>query len=210
MSKKPEAAAADAAPPKSKKMLIIVIVLVLVILLGGAAAAYFIFMKPHPARGGEEPVAAEHVDEEEHAAEPPKYLDLGTYTANLMQEEGDRYLQVSISLKVSKATLEEKVKNTNPEIQHRVNMVLQSKRPSELATLDGKNKLAEQLKEQIQYVLGLRKEAPPIEASKQDDGHDTADEHSNARDDRKHDRNDSHGDSKPGVEEVLFTSFIVQ
>jgi len=187
---KPEAAPATdaAAPPakKSKKKLIIIIIAVVV--LGGAGVVGFLLMNPaHPPQleGGIE----------EHAPETAAtYAELGTFTANLIQEEGDRYLQTAISLKLTKPELVEKIKASNPEILHRVNMLLQSKRPSELSTFEGKQMLADQIKAQVEYVLGLRKAAPTISTEPA--------------------ASDAVATDTPAVKtdiaEVLFTSFIIQ
>lgn len=206
MSKAPTPKAAGDAPPKSKKMLIIIIALV-VILAGGGAAAFFL-MKPHPPKGEEAEAQVEEPAKDEHAA-APKYIELGTFTANLVHEEGDRYLQITISLKLSSPEMEEKIKASNPEILHRVNMLLQSKRPSELSTVEGKEKLAQDLKTHINYVLGFVKKAPKIitspepgettETSAPHEAHAAAEE----------DDGESHKTQK-GVTEVLFTSFIIQ
>jgi len=146
---KPEQATPPEAPKKSKKMLIIVAAAVL--LIGGVAA--FFLLKPHPPKSD---AAAEEVRSEV----PPKYVELGTFTANLIHEEADRYLQIAISLKLTKPELEEKIKASSPEILHRVNMLLQSKTPSELATIEGKEKLASDIKAQVEYVMGFRKTPP--------------------------------------------------
>ncbi|NNM79857.1 MAG: flagellar basal body protein FliL [Gallionella sp.] len=155
MSKAEKPAAAEA-PKKNKKML--VIILAAVLLIGGGAAAFFLLKPAHAPK-------SEAAVEETHPEVPPKYVELGTFTANLIHEEGDRYLQVAISLKISKPELEEKIKASNPEIMHRVNMLLQSKTPSELATLQGKEKLARDIKAQVEYVLGFRKMEPVITQS---------------------------------------------
>ena len=158
-----------------------------VVLLAGGGAAAFLLLNPEPApkRGGA--ASAESA----RAEIPPKFVDLGQFTANLMREEEDRYLQVAISLKITKPELEEKIKEAKPEILHRVNMLLQSKRPSELATFDGKDLLAQQIKAQVEYVLGLRKTAPPLSAGQ---GAVPIEP----------------GTGKSGINEVLFTSFIIQ
>lgn len=200
---KPEASGDQ--PPKSKKMLIIIIALV-VLLAGGGAAAFFL-MKPHPDKhkaADAEAVAAD--GEEEDADEgkpkvPPKFVEIGTFTANLIHEEGDRYLQVAISLKLSKPELEEKVKEANPEILHRINMLLQSKRPSELATVEGKEKLAADIKAQVEYVMGLRKSAPALHTSQP-----VAEGEAPVAQAPK----EAEKPSKKGIAEVLFTSFIIQ
>jgi len=73
------------------------------------------------------------------------YVELVLYR-NLIQEEGDRYLQTAISLKLAKSDLEDKVKTSRPEIMHRINMLLQSKRPSDLSSVAGRETLAEEIK----------------------------------------------------------------
>lgn len=194
---KPGAAQATDAPPpkKSKKMLIVIIV---ILLIGGGAAAFLLLKPAHPAKPGE---AAEKTPSEV----TPKFVELGTFTANLIHEEGDRYLQVAISLKLTKPELEEKIKAHNPEILHRVNMLLQSKRPSELATVEGKEKLAGDIKAQVEYVMGFRKTAPVIGAAQPEAAQEASEQtaHSAPAITATH-------ASKNGIADVLFTSFIVQ
>lgn len=165
----------DAPPKKSKKRLLIMIAVVIPLLIASGVAAFLLLTPAQPARHG---AAAE--------AAQVKFVELGSYTANLMHEDGDRYLQISISLKLSKPDLDERIKASNPEIQHHLNMLLQSKRPSEISTFEGKQKLAEQIKGEVEAVLGLRKPQPsPTDAP-----------------------NAPHFNS--GISEVLFTSFIIQ
>lgn len=186
---KPDAAQASdtpAPPNKSKKKLIIAII-TLMLLLGGGAAAFLLLKPSHTPK-------PEVGEIEASVVKPVSYVELGTFTANLIQEEGDRYLQASISLKITKPELAEKIKSSNPEILHRVNMLLQSKRPSELSSFEGKQKLADQIKAQVEYVLGLRKAAPAIISEQ---GGDEA-----APSDAYVIRTD--------IAEVLFTSFIIQ
>ena len=219
MSSKPakaaEAAPTDGAPKKSKKMLIIIIAAV--VLLAGGGAAAFLLMKPaHPPKHGAEAAQAEEAPPEEdaHGKNEPKFVELGTFTANLIHEEGDRYLQVAISIKLSKPELEEKIKARNPEILHKVNMLLQSRTPSELGTLKGKEKLASEIKSQIEYVLGLRKTAPIITASipagQQAEVVEPVEHAAPAPQHvANHDEEDANAPKK-GVEDVFFTSFIIQ
>lgn len=197
MSKPAKPAATEdtaAAAPKSKKKLIIIIALV--VLLAGSGAAAFFLLKPHPAKhdaaaGGE----TEAASEDEHSKLPPKFVEIGTFTANLMHEDTDRYLQVAISLKISNPELEEKIKAQMPEIQNIINMLLQSKYPSQLATVEGKEKLAGEIKEQVEFVMGLRKSAPTIHAvTPGEDAHPAA----------------PAAAAKKGITSVLFTSFIIQ
>jgi flagellar FliL protein len=203
---KPAAPAAPAAgdqPPKSKKMLIIIIAAV--VLLGGGGAAAFFMMKPaHPDKQHEkgakvEDGAAEDDEEEGKGKVAPKFVELGTYTANLVQEDADRMLQVEISIKLTKPELEEKVKERSPEIKHRINMLLQSKRASELASVEGKEKLAQQIKQHIEFVMGLRKVAPSIQTSQ-----------AASKEEGRSENSAESAPARKGIAEVLFTSFIIQ
>ncbi len=178
----------ELAPKKSKKKLIIIVVVIVTLVAAGVVAALLLLKPAHKRDGDTEEVATEQ-HAEEHKA-PPKYVELGTYTTNLAPDEGDRFVQAEISFKISKPELEESIKATKPELQHRINMLLQSSLPSELSTTEGKNRLAEQIKEQAQEVLGLR---PTVAA--------TGDEHSAATKKIK---------IEDGLDEVLFTSFLIQ
>jgi len=201
--------ATDAPPPKKSKKRLIIIIAAMVLLMGGGATA-FLLMKPSPPANEADAVAEEALPDV-----PSTYVQLGTFTANLIHEEGDRYLQVAIELKITKPELAGKIKATNPEILHRVNMLLQSKRPSELASFDGKQKLAEQIKEQVEYVLGLRKTAPAIVDT---DAAPDKEEHAVQAVPTEAQSSPAETQAAPaetqagksGIDDVLFTSFIIQ
>jgi flagellar FliL protein len=174
-------------PPKKGKKKLIIAIVTMLLLLGGGAAAFLLLIPSHAPK-------LEVGEIEAPVMKQVAYVELGTFTANLIQEEGDRYLQASISLKITKPELTQKIKDSNPEILHRVNMLLQSKRPSELSSFEGKQKLADQIKAQVEYVLGLRKVAPAIVSEQDGDEIAPADAYVIRTD----------------IAEVLFTSFIIQ
>jgi len=95
------------------------------------------------------------ISETSRDGKAPIFLDLGTFVANLQHENGDQYLQVAISLKLTKSDIQEKISANKPAIKAKINALLQSKRASELATYDGKEKLANEIKTQIENVLGV-------------------------------------------------------
>lgn len=186
--------AAEAPPKKGRKKLIIIIIAVAVLVIGGGVAAFLLMKPSHDTATAEGKAATEKADkaeEEALAKSPAKYVDLGTFTANLVREDADQYLQVAITLKLTRPELEEKVKATSPEIMHRVNLLLQSKRASELVTYEDKAKLGRQIKEQVEYVLRLRKTAPIISSDRSEEA-------------------STEVVKRSGVAEVLFTSFIIQ
>lgn len=186
--------AAESPPKKGRRKLIIIIAAIAILVIGGGIAAFMLIKPSHDTATTEGKAAAEKADkaeEEALAKSPAKYVDLGTFTANLVREDADQYLQVAITLKLTRPELEEKVKNTSPEIMHRVNLLLQSKRASELVTYEDKAKLGRQIKEQVEYVLRLRKTAPLISSDHTEDA-------------------PTEVVKRSGVAEVLFTSFIIQ
>ncbi|HEX5338959.1 MAG TPA: flagellar basal body-associated FliL family protein [Gallionella sp.] len=122
----------------------------------------------------------------------PKFVNLGTFTTSMGGEDGAQNMQTSLSLKLTEPGLDEKINASIPEIKHHMNMVLQSKRASELATYEDKEKLAEQLREHVEYVMGFRDVAPPIGAGKANIAPNEP------------------GTRRNGIANVLFTSFIIQ
>jgi Flagellar basal body-associated protein len=137
------AAAPPAANPKKKLMLVIIVALVLAA-AGGGAAWFFL-----QGKGGDHKEAAKA--EEGH--KPPIFTTLDQFTVNL---QGDnRYLQVGIDLKVADAKVIDQINLHKPEIKNGVLLLLSSKNAEELATLEGKQKLANELTETVNRPLGL-------------------------------------------------------
>lgn len=186
-------AGGSGASKKSRTKLIIIVAALIALIAAGTVAAYFL-LQPHPPAGHEDGDKADVEAESKTPAEPPKFIELGTFTTNLAVDEGDdkRYVNVAVTYKITRAELEPKIKEFKPELLHRVNLLLQSKYPSELATPEGQIKLAEEIKIQSQHVLGLRKTAPAIGMAQAISAvPDT-------------------GKVIGGLDEVLFTTFLIQ
>jgi flagellar FliL protein len=156
MAKEVKPVVVEAAPQKSggNKLLLIVIVLLVVILVIGAAGA-FLMMSRH---------SADDADEEEEVVEtvkpkkrvkgaPPVYVALDAFTVNLVPENGDQFVQVVLSVEVDDAESGEKIKAYTPKIRNNVMLLLSSKKASELLTKDGKEKLAGEIRDQMNQVL---------------------------------------------------------
>ena len=177
-----------AAPAKSHKLLIIIIAVLVLVIAGGAG---WYFSQSHAP-------SAEHAEEVKAAPVlQPKYIPLGDkFTVNLQQEEGDRYLQVGITLKILDAKLEEEIKTAMPEVRSKLLLLLSSKKPSELASSEGKKVLVEQVIAEIDGILGVATaavaHAPAL--------HGEA-EHAAAA---------PQAPKTTGVVDVLFSDFIIQ
>lgn len=154
-----------AKPKKGKKLLIIILIVVLLLVLVAGGLVGLLLMK----RGGGETAdaastsapAAARVD----LSRPPTFVTLDAFTVNLAPDEGNRFLQVVMALRVADARTGESLKGFMPEIRHRVNLLLSSKLPSEVATAAGRETLAKEIADEINVVLGSSPgEDGPIQA----------------------------------------------
>lgn len=154
---KPESEA-NAAPAKGgKKMLVIIIVLLLLLLVAGGGLAFMMLSKKSHGEGD----AAAHGQEESakprvvvDKGHPPTFLPLEPFTVNLSSENGDHFLQAVLVLKIVDSKVGEELKVYMPEIRHRVNLILSSRKPSEIASIAGREDLAEEIMEEANDVLG--------------------------------------------------------
>ncbi len=191
----------EAAPkPNKMKFVVLIGIVVLVAAVIGGGAAYFLLgssaneakggghAKTEKPKGSGNPYYDQMEDEEEEEKAPPTFVDLGTFTTNLAYEDSSRIVQVKLKAKLSKAKLQDALAARLPEVTHYVNLLLQTKKPSELQTLESKLALTEKIKQQVEYVLGLRRLAPPIT-----DDEPTKEEY-----------------PRHGVDEILISSFIIQ
>jgi flagellar FliL protein len=205
-AKKTEADAVVAAPKKSKTKWILIGVIALLVLGGGGAAAFFMLKKP-PAEGTEATVAKKKA---EPAAPPVFYKFDKPFTVKLATEQQDAYLQAEVQLKLLDATGNDLIKQNEPELKHKITLTLMGRKASMLATSDGVQKLANELRDTINKVVspthggkekaqektGEKKaETPPVgEAPKPAEKPEPAEL----------------ADPSAVVQSVLFSSFIIQ
>jgi flagellar FliL protein len=181
---KPAEEGVEAPPKKSKKLLIIILAVVLVVVLGGGAA--FMLLKKGDHADDDEETAEETAkpakkkDKKKDKEAHPVFINLDAFTVNLVPESGDQYLQVVLSLEIEDATAEPEIKTKMPKIRNNLTLLLSSKKASELLPKEGKEKLAETLKDEINSVI-----EPPA-------------------------KNKKGGAAEGPVKAVLFTSFIIQ
>jgi flagellar FliL protein len=127
------AEAGAAAPKKKSKLMLVLLMVVLLAGAGGGAAWWF--------------MGRQHADAETKpaAAKPPVFHTLDPFTVNLAEENGDHYLQLSVVYQVADDKAVDAVKTYLPVIRNRILLLLSAKRPSELTTPEGKQKLVEEL-----------------------------------------------------------------
>lgn len=165
---KPADEGAEAAPKKSKKLLIIIVAFVLLVVLAGGGAAFFL-LKKSDNPDDEDEVAEETSKKDKdkkkkkkdaHAV--PVFVNLDAFTVNLAPDSNsDQYLQVAIAVELEDATADPVMKTAMPKIRNNIMLLLSSKKASELLTKEGKEKLAEELKDEINVAI-----EPPTKTKK--------------------------------------------
>lgn len=157
---------ASAPPPKKSRKKLFMIIAIVVALLGGGAA-YF-FLKPHAPANHDPLTEGEGAEAETDEKTVSTTIDMGEFVTNLVYEDADRYLKTKISLEISKPELEIKIKAKEAQIKDVIITLLSSKRASELNSPVNKEKLKNEIKSHIEFVLGLRKKAPTIQTDQSD------------------------------------------
>lgn len=149
----PKAEAAEGggkSPPKSNKLLIIILSAT-VLLLGGAGAGGWFWWQQQT--GG---------DKTRKAAPPapPVFAAMEPFTVNLQSEPGsEQFLQVALTLQVGDTSDVDAIKLYMPQVRSRVLLLLSSKTASEIATVDGKKKLAAEIMSQIKQPFAANAQA---------------------------------------------------
>lgn len=173
------------APKKSKKLLIIIIAALLVLVVAGGGALMLLKKGDHAEDDedvAEEIVKQKKKDKKAEAAHQPVFINLETFTVNLVPETGDQYLQVILALELEDIAAEAGLKGQMPKIRNNIMLLLSSKKASELLPKEGKESLAEALKDEINGII------EPLKRNK------------------KGEKISAEGP----VKSVLFTSFIIQ
>ena len=189
-AKKAEAEA-DAPPVKKRgKLILFVSIGVLVLLLGLGGGAYFL-MKKKPADdaadGTDSAIEVKAKKKKSEHGAPAFYKFDKPFTVKLQTEQQEAYLQTEVQLRVLDAAAQESLKEYDPELKHRIMLILLTKKASDLSSAPGVQRLSNEIRETVNNTL-----EPPV---------------------AKKNRDKEPGDVAPPdapVQAVLFTSFIIQ
>lgn len=143
MSKAAAAAAAPAAegaPPKKGKKMLIIVAAALVLVMGAGGAGAYVLMGKKGGKGKEEAEATKKAEKK-----PTVFTALDPFTVNLADKDRDHYLQIGLTYEVNGKDVEEEVKAQMPLIRSHILLLLTSKTAAELATAQGKARLAGEL-----------------------------------------------------------------
>ena len=151
MAKEAEAAPA---PKKSKKLLIIIVAAVLLLVVGGGA---FFMMKGDHEEGDEEEAVVEKAKPKKKKAATkevmPTYIALDAFTVNLVPENGEQFMQLTLSIEVEDPHVGDKIKAYTPKIRNDIMLLLSGKKASDLMPKEGKEKLAGEIRALINGIL---------------------------------------------------------
>ncbi len=114
--------------------------LLLVLAFGGAAAGAWLYFKPAttPAKAVRE------------LPKPPVFAVIEPFTVNLSaSDNGEQYLQVALTLQVTNQAQVDRIKLYMPQVRSRILLLLSSKKASEIATVEGKKALSDDIIAQI-------------------------------------------------------------
>ncbi len=127
---------AEAAPKKSgnKKLFLLIGVGAVAVLAGGAALGFVLKGK-----------GAEAVEKKAEPRKMPVFVDLDTFTVNLRDNDGERYLQVKLVAELKDPASGEMLKQLMPSVRNEILLLLGSKQAEQLATREGKEKLANEI-----------------------------------------------------------------
>lgn len=144
----------ELALPKSKKKLIIIVLVAILLLSGIGAGVYYFFIHKSSVEtnsGEPAPSTSAETSKKDSKSKPPVFLALESFTVNLRmaQDESQQYLQIGITLELRSDKSVDPVKQRIPQVRNRVLMLLTNSKGSELSTLEGKEKLVEDMKTQI-------------------------------------------------------------
>ena len=146
--------AAPASPGPLKR--IILIVVIALIAAGAAGAGVWFYMSqrsPVPASAATASAPA--------PLAVPLFFPLESMTVNLQSDDGQQhFLRIGLTLKLNDPKTQQELSDHMPEVRSRILLALSNKHPEELAPLEGKRALAEELKTLIEQPTD--KGAAPI------------------------------------------------
>jgi flagellar FliL protein len=160
------------ATPKKNKKLIVIIVAAALLLGAGGGVAYTMMHKNAANHDGEHEAGAEAAsDQDSHAKKkkknekeaPPIYVALEVFTVNLVPEQGDQFLQLNVSVEVADAPSSERLRLHMPKLRNNMMLLLSGHKASELISKEGKEQLAEDMRDQMNEMLNASASAKAVE-----------------------------------------------
>jgi flagellar FliL protein len=213
----PPAEEQAASPPAKKKGKLALVAGLAVLLLAGAGGGAWYFLKS----GGGDAHATQAPRPQ--PGKPPVFVNLEPFTVNLQPEDAEQYLQVVTTLKLDDKKAADVLKEYMPEVRHKILLLLAGKKPSEIATPAGREKLASDIRFSVNGIIAAatgqlpEPVAPQAEAKPAEEGQ-PADQAKPVEGQPPAEADPAAAQATPAqpapiegpIVGVLFTSFIVQ
>jgi flagellar FliL protein len=126
--------------PKSKKLLIIIVLAVVLLGAGGGGVYYFKFAKPPEVQSDEKAVS-------------DNFYEMETFTVNLADPGGKRFLKTTMKLRVSTSNAVEECKARNFELRDLVLTLLTGKESEEVVRPEDKLHLKKEIIASVNRAL---------------------------------------------------------
>lgn len=82
------------------------------------------------------------------------FIKIESFTVNLQSDDREpHYLQVELSLKANESEVVKIIEDRKPEVRNQILLLLSSKRPAEINTLEGKQKLSQEIIQAIRSTI---------------------------------------------------------
>lgn len=155
MAKK-DALPVDEEKKKGGKVKWVVLLLVLLLLAGGGAAAYWFLMGPGAA-SKDDALEQEGDQADRQAARTefvPEIVTLEPFVVNLADPLGRRFLRMTLDVEVLNRAAIADVQRNNSRIRDAVILLLAGKSFADLASMEGKITLKNQIVERLNQIVG--------------------------------------------------------
>lgn len=205
-----EVAAEAPAKKGPKKLIIIIAAAVLLLAVAGGGALFYMKKKAAAAAAAAEAEGGD-TTEETHAEakaehgkgdhKAPVFVPLDPFTVNLADKDQDKYLQVGLTFEVADAHVGEEIKNYMPAIRNAVLLILSHKSSEELLEVEGKEKMAEEIRLNAARAMGV--DVVEEEPASKDEA--TTDEAAPKKKKKKKKK----GEENP-IQHVHYSNFIIQ
>lgn len=146
---------------KSGNLVVIILIVLIVLLIGiFGLVAYLAFFSSDSS--AEEGTDKQVVEEQQTDKKKPQTADSGevgvifpldAFTANLLSENGSRYLKCTMELEQNIPTLTPELEGKKGKIRDIIIGVLSSKTYEEISTTKGKQRLKDEIKDKINAIL---------------------------------------------------------
>jgi len=146
----------EGAEPKKKKNLILIIIiaaLVVVLVIVGVVVMMLAGGDDEQSQNGSSGTTKEKPMKNLDAMEVGPMFPLDTFTVNLLSDSGRRYLKVQMNLELDGEELAAELETKTAVIRDVVIRLLSSKTLEEISTIKGKDKLKEQVVNQLNLRL---------------------------------------------------------